>query len=375
MRASVIALAAACSAPCLGQSPLPAVAAGGTRANQAASVTPRIPLVRGLTMVSVLHRPDGDRENTVEVQDVSAAGATYAWRYRELSAGGQTDTVTYRRFVSAADLAGAPRMNAVFRSDGIQEVPGYTAFTLSRGLLRRVQTEGPTTFTLVALDEAKGGNAGGGAFATSQVPYRGALSLVSRTPEPLSLLVNGKRTAVPTLHLTAKVAYQERKADFDVWVLADSVHPLIVKTNLGPRQFLMIRVDLPGDGAVESELASSCRAELPGIYFAFASAELQPASDASLGQVGALLKRHAEWSLVVEGHTDSIGDASSNRALSMRRAEAVRTALIERYAVPATRLRALGFGDTHPREPNATIEGRARNRRVELTRACPGRTP
>jgi outer membrane protein OmpA-like peptidoglycan-associated protein len=49
---------------------------------------------------------------------------------------------------------------------------------------------------------------------------------------------------------------------------------------------------------------------------------------------------------------------------------AVRARLIERYRVSAARLRVAGFGAARPREPNATIEGRARNRRVELVRDC-----
>jgi OOP family OmpA-OmpF porin len=48
----------------------------------------------------------------------------------------------------------------------------------------------------------------------------------------------------------------------------------------------------------------------------------------------------------------------------------VRTALITRYHIAASRLRSEGFGAKRPREPNTTIEGRARNRRVELVRPC-----
>jgi outer membrane protein OmpA-like peptidoglycan-associated protein len=137
----------------------------------------------------------------------------------------------------------------------------------------------------------------------------------------------------------------------------------------------MIRIEVPETGtlsgrAVEQDLEHACRAELPGIYFAFASAELQPASDAAISGVATLLARHGDWSLQIEGHTDSIGDPAANQQLSLNRAEAVRAALVEHHAIAAGRLRPAGFGATRPREPNATIEGRARNRRVELVRNC-----
>jgi outer membrane protein OmpA-like peptidoglycan-associated protein len=83
-----------------------------------------------------------------------------------------------------------------------------------------------------------------------------------------------------------------------------------------------------------------------------------------------MLKRHPDWSLAIEGHTDSIGGAASNKALSERRAGAVRAALISAFGIDASRLRASGFGATRPKESNATLDGRARNRRVEVVRPC-----
>ena len=61
---------------------------------------------------------------------------------------------------------------------------------------------------------------------------------------------------------------------------------------------------------------------------------------------------------------------AANRALSRRRAEAVRARLAERHGVDTRAWGAVGYGATRPRESNATIEGRARNRRVELVRDC-----
>jgi outer membrane protein OmpA-like peptidoglycan-associated protein len=79
------------------------------------------------------------------------------------------------------------------------------------------------------------------------------------------------------------------------------------------------------------------------------------------------MRRHPHWKLRVAGHTDSIGGMVSNLELSRRRAESVREAL-GKLGVSLSRLEATGYGAAVPKETNTTIEGRARNRRVELTR-------
>ena len=89
-----------------------------------------------------------------------------------------------------------------------------------------------------------------------------------------------------------------------------------------------------------------------------------------LKTVAALIKSSGDAMLTIEGHTDNIGSAQYNQTLSEQRAEAVRQALVTRYAVPPARLSAKGFGLTRPVETNDTFEGRAHNRRVELARSC-----
>jgi OmpA-OmpF porin, OOP family len=79
------------------------------------------------------------------------------------------------------------------------------------------------------------------------------------------------------------------------------------------------------------------------------------------------MKKDPSWVLVVEGHTDNIGGDLRNQDLSSRRAAAVKAALVER-GVSADRLNTAGCGASVPRETNDTLAGRARNRRVELTR-------
>ena len=93
-----------------------------------------------------------------------------------------------------------------------------------------------------------------------------------------------------------------------------------------------------------------------------------PESEPVLQEIANAMTTNPSWSLSLGGHTDKIGGDSFNQVLSERRATAVKQALVEQYHVSADRLTTVGYGSTRPKEPNDTLEGRARNRRVELVR-------
>jgi outer membrane protein OmpA-like peptidoglycan-associated protein len=99
--------------------------------------------------------------------------------------------------------------------------------------------------------------------------------------------------------------------------------------------------------------------------FKSGSSELQPLARDKLGQVAKALKDEGYQRLVVEGHTDSRGSPSQNEALSLRRAQAVRTYLISQ-GIDSSKIEAIGNGSRNPVADNATPDGRANNRRVEI---------
>jgi outer membrane protein OmpA-like peptidoglycan-associated protein len=102
------------------------------------------------------------------------------------------------------------------------------------------------------------------------------------------------------------------------------------------------------------------------VLFASAKSDLLPAAQARLSEVAnALTKQDPDSILVVEGHTDSQGSVASNQDLSQRRADAVRVYLVS-HGIAADRVTAQGFGSGRSVADNASAEGRANNRRVEI---------
>ena len=369
---------------------------------QAQQPVVRIPLAAGLTLVSTLQGAaresstsddavgQGDREDVIVVDQMGTDGVRYRWSYTGGEAGRQGDRGSFTRFVRAEDLAAAPRVNLVFASSDPERVPGATAFSLSRAALAELRSAGRTRLSYAEVDDGVGGLLGdllqqpargqsgvargiGLGLGGSRVYYRGALTLVSPEPVALPLLIDGRRATVPVLHALGRFSLGERRIELDFFVIPDPEHPLLLKITGQGGTWQVLRVGLPGADAgalIERSLERECRAELPGVYFAFGAAEVSAESAPALRAVAALLGRHPAWTLAIEGHTDSIGSAPGNTALSARRAEAVRTRLVTAYGVPAARLSARGLGQTRPRESNATLAGRARNRRVELARSC-----
>ena len=108
------------------------------------------------------------------------------------------------------------------------------------------------------------------------------------------------------------------------------------------------------------------RIVLRGVTFAFDSDEITGVSMATLDFAAEALRECPNVRTAAEGHTDSVGNETYNRGLSQRRAESVSDYLAS-HGVSPNRLQARGYGESRPVADNSTEDGRAMNRRVELS--------
>ncbi|MFN6976642.1 MAG: OmpA family protein [Gemmobacter sp.] len=134
----------------------------------------------------------------------------------------------------------------------------------------------------------------------------------------------------------------------------------------GPDTAVSLASKSPGDTDLAARLAAGPLA-LDGLAFPPNGATLAPGPTPLLDRIGALLAANPDLRVTVIGHTDASGDAAANRALSERRAAAVRDRLVAVPGVDPAQVAAMGAGQDRPRASNATPEGRAENRRVEVT--------
>lgn len=110
------------------------------------------------------------------------------------------------------------------------------------------------------------------------------------------------------------------------------------------------------------------RVALYGIYFDFDKSDVKPESDPTLKEISKLLSENPKLKLYVVGHTDNVGDYNYNMKLSQARADAVAKTLVSKYNVDKSRLTPAGIGPLAPVTTNDTEEGKAKNRRVELSK-------
>jgi OOP family OmpA-OmpF porin len=113
-------------------------------------------------------------------------------------------------------------------------------------------------------------------------------------------------------------------------------------------------------------ISSAGRVALYGIFFDTDKADILPKSKGALDEIAKLLTKERGLKLRVVGHTDSVGGMEQNLTLSKKRADAVMTALTKEPGIEARRLSAHGVASLAPAATNATEDGRAKNRRVEL---------
>ena len=103
-----------------------------------------------------------------------------------------------------------------------------------------------------------------------------------------------------------------------------------------------------------------------GILFDVNSDKIKPESYGAIKDIANVLNENPDVKVKIIGHTDSDGDEAKNLELSKKRSEAVKNFLIKEFAISADRMQTDGKGESQPTMDNATIEGKANNRRVEF---------
>jgi outer membrane protein OmpA-like peptidoglycan-associated protein len=172
------------------------------------------------------------------------------------------------------------------------------------------------------------------------------------------------------------VAYKERRLkvyidQYRVYSLADlkaSPHAVAFDssgTQSKPQVIANLRIANGAGIKLADKKFTDAKIVTHGINFDTDKATLKPESMGTLNMVFGVLQNNPEVRFDIQGHTDSSGNAAHNLTLSQQRAEAVRQQLVS-MGVDASRLTFKGLGDTKPIASNATLEGRANNRRVEF---------
>jgi outer membrane protein OmpA-like peptidoglycan-associated protein len=104
---------------------------------------------------------------------------------------------------------------------------------------------------------------------------------------------------------------------------------------------------------------------LGDVLFDFDRSELKPGGQRAVAELARFLDEYPERNVMIEGFTDSVGSEEYNQNLSLRRANSVRRALIDR-GISSNRIETVGYGVRYPVASNQTESGRQQNRRVEV---------
>jgi hypothetical protein len=348
-----------------------------------AAVPVAIPLVQGLTLVRAASERQGDYESLLTIESLDAEGVLHLSTSADLPepAGGKARAVSFNRDVSADDRDHARIYKYMF-STGAEEYPGTTAMGASAAVIKDLRAAGTAS---IRLDGQLGGLAGllsglmgsvpGADVSTSGDSYLtagGTIHAVEAKPVPYPMIVNDALVSLSAWHVKGEFLPSgiAVPVPVDWYILDDPANALTLRCSFGKDKLETIRITFPVDNPaklLETELAKDRRAVIYGIYFDFNSATIKPSSAAVLHTIAQVMQKNRDWVLTVEGHTDNIGGDAANQDLSVRRASAVRAALAELH-LPEQRLMASGYGASAPRDTNSTLAGRARNRRVELTR-------
>jgi outer membrane protein OmpA-like peptidoglycan-associated protein len=332
-----------------------------------------------MVLVDTWRRPSGDVEAITHVIPADdGVRATNTTRGFSSDADTEGRPSAASRTLCAADLADSSTYNTGF-GDGYPEIfPGTTEFSLSTATMRLLRTTGEAPLDYIQYE-----------FQSSSgfwVPFQfsGTLRRVEPSDVRYPLIVDGEPVTLAALHakgvfefsgpesLREQVLPEKIKQTAEFYLLDDESKPISLLFKFGPQfQIQVVSISYPTRPqakALEQQLLTAKHAVVYGIYFDFNSDRLRPESQPVLQEIAEAMLHNPDWKLTIDGHTDNIGADAKNLDLSRRRAESVRRALVEQYHLSGVLMSTTGYGASRPVDSNDTLAGRARNRRVELTR-------
>lgn len=346
-----------------------------------------VPLQEGLTLAYTWTRnpQESDYECLIQVKTIAAVGIDTT-----LSCDHPERHGPFLRRICRADLRSAHMLHTaygvvkVIGASGDEEpetITGATAFSLSSEELAQLKRTGAMTHHYVQLGPS-------GQLIKDSL---GDFTVEGR--ETTEIIVNDRPVGVPVIKvrgtLKTRMSGQQIVTEDMMVILDDERFPLLIDQSssgdTAGSRIQFTKVTYPGgkresppsgggslksaSGSLEEGLLEEKRVDVYGIYFDFDSDRIRPESEPVLQEIASILKRHPEWRLSIEGHTDNVGgNGQYNLELSRRRSEAVRKALVSRFGISDDRLSSGGYGAAVPKDTNDTPRGRARNRRVELVR-------
>jgi outer membrane protein OmpA-like peptidoglycan-associated protein len=125
--------------------------------------------------------------------------------------------------------------------------------------------------------------------------------------------------------------------------------------------------------AVQKQQDNTLLVTLAGdsLNFATGSSALSEDGQAQLAKVATILLKYSEDKIIIEGHTDNVGNAQSNQVLSQQRADSVKSFFLQQGVPAGSILSSTGYGQSQPIAGNDTADGRSQNRRVVLKISAP----
>jgi outer membrane protein OmpA-like peptidoglycan-associated protein len=349
--------------PCV---PLPKEQAAALRQQEAGAL---VPLVPDMVLDNIWILYDADLENLTRVSSLDDDEIQFTLSGPLARAENGHAIVAASKVIPVfpqcqADLASSHLLVTTGDPDLSMPLLGATRISVSQQLYQELKSG--STFPL----EYRYGFDAVGAGYSWQYDDRGEMQRDSPGSYKLKVIVNGQETELPAIHAKGLLRGKVKEMPTEIVVLDDAANPLLLDLEIPDLHFALrtAKITYPVAKKIESDLAQAGRTEIYGIYFDFDSAVIRAESEPVLEEIAEAMRTNPGWQLGIQGHTDNIGGDAHNQALSEQRAESVKKALINRYAIAPERLTTAGFGASQPKAPNDTLEGRALNRRVELVK-------